>query len=80
LCCLFECDGADHAVPTTSPKRQDRVLVYEHVLAEGTDDDVRRFVDIDDLVELWPDLVLPHHVRRAWADWLLKRRGIAVPC
>ena len=60
--------------------RQDRILVYEQVLAEGTADDVRRFVDPDDLVGLWPELVLPRHVRRAWAEWLEQRRGITVPC
>jgi hypothetical protein len=61
-------------------KRADRALVYEQVLAEGTDDDVRRFIDVAQLVELWPDLVLPRHVRRAWSKWLEERRGITVPC
>jgi hypothetical protein len=60
--------------------RQERILVYEQVLAEGTADDVRRFVDLDDLVGLWPELVLPRHVRRAWAEWLEQRRGITVSC
>lgn len=55
--------------------RSDRALVYEQVLSEGTDDDVRRFVRADDLVDLWDELVLPEHVRRAWADWLEPRRG-----
>lgn len=59
--------------------RTDRALVYEQVLSEGTDDDVRTFVVVADLVELWDDLVLPGYVRRAWADWL-ERRGISVSC
>ena len=32
-------------------------LVYEQVLTEGTDDEVRYFVVISDLIELWQDLV-----------------------
>jgi hypothetical protein len=58
----------------------DRARVYEQVLTEGTDDDVRFYVVVDDLIELWPDLVLPHHVRRAWAGWLTARRGVDVVC
>jgi hypothetical protein len=60
--------------------RADRARVYEQVLAEGTDEDVRFYVVIDDLVDLWPDLVLPHHVRRAWAGWLAVHRGVDVVC
>jgi hypothetical protein len=60
--------------------RVDRARVYEQVLAEGTDDDVRRFIDVDELVELWDELVLPGHVRRVWAAWLDKHRGVTVPC
>lgn len=60
--------------------RRDRALVYEQVLAEGTEDDVRRFVDVNELVELWPDLVLPRHVRAAWARWLQERPSIVVAC
>lgn len=60
--------------------RGDRALVYEQVLAEGTDEDVRRFIDVDQLVELWPELVLPRHVRAAWARWLKERRSIFVAC
>jgi hypothetical protein len=60
--------------------RRDRALVYEQVLAEGTNEDVRRFIDVDQLVELWPELVLPRHVRVAWARWLRERRSIVVAC
>jgi hypothetical protein len=58
----------------------DRALVYELVLSEGTEDDVRHFIDLDQLVELWPRLVLPRHVRKAWAVWLDQRHGISVAC
>lgn len=60
--------------------RNDRARVYEQVLSEGTDDDVRFYIDVDELVTLWPDLVLPHHVRLAWARWLADRRGVTVAC
>ena len=50
--------------------RADRARVYEQVLREGTEDDVRFYVDSDSLRELWDELVLPPPVRRAWAEWL----------
>ena len=55
--------------------RADRARVYEQVLREGTDDDVRYFVRADQLRELFDELVLPPPVRRAWADWLERHRG-----
>jgi hypothetical protein len=61
-------------------ERHDRALAYEHVLTEGTEADVRRFIEVDQLVDLWPQLILPLHVRRAWSAWLNERRGIAVAC
>jgi hypothetical protein len=60
--------------------RWDRALVYEQVLTEGTDEDVRRFIDVNQLIELWLELVLPRHVRAAWARWLKERRSIFVVC
>jgi hypothetical protein len=48
--------------------RRDRARVYEQVLREGNDDDVRRFIRVDDLIDLWDELVLPRHLRRSWAD------------
>lgn len=55
--------------------RADQVRVYEQVLREGTEDDVRYYVDGNQLRELWGELVLPPSVRRAWADWLRRHRG-----
>lgn len=60
--------------------RADRARLYEFVLAEGTVDDVRRYVRLDQVVELWPELVLPRHVRQAWSNWLAARRHITVAC
>jgi hypothetical protein len=50
--------------------RFDRARVYEQVLREGTEDDVRYYVDADELRELFDELVLPAPVRRAWTAWL----------
>ncbi|GAA2756178.1 hypothetical protein [Actinopolymorpha rutila] len=47
--------------------RQQRARVYEIVLREGTADDILTYIDGALLVDLWPDLVLPLDVRRAWA-------------
>jgi hypothetical protein len=56
--------------------RADRARVYEQVLREGTEDDVRSYVDPDELLELWDELVLPPTVRRAWAEWFRRNRNV----
>lgn len=53
--------------------RADRVRVYEQVLREGTEQDVCHYVDPDQLLDLWDELVLPPAVRRAWDPWLRSR-------
>jgi len=60
--------------------RQQRARVYEQVLREGNEDDIRRFIRADELVDLWDELVLPRNVRRAWADWLERHRGVSLSC
>lgn len=55
--------------------RCDRARVYEQVLREGTQDDVRFYIDAAQLLELWDELVLPPTVRREWADWLRRHRS-----
>jgi len=57
--------------------RIDRARVYEQVLREGTEEDVRFYVDPDQLLELWDELVLPQPVRRAWAPWIEEHRRAA---
>lgn len=54
--------------------RADRARVYEQVLREGTESDVRYYVQADQLRELFDELVLPPSVRRAWAEWLRRHR------
>jgi hypothetical protein len=56
--------------------RRQRALVYEQVLSEGTAEDVRRFIDVDELIDLWEDLVLPRAVSQAWIDWVAARRAV----
>jgi hypothetical protein len=60
--------------------RRQRIQVYELVLTEGSEDDVRRFIDIDELVRLWPDLWLSPHVRAAWSGHLRRLRGVELAC
>jgi hypothetical protein len=52
----------------------DRARVYEQVLREGTEDDVRFYIDPDQLAEVFDELVLPTSVREAWAGWLDRHR------
>lgn len=55
---------------------RERRRVYEQVLREGSDEDVRRFIEVEVLRADWDALVLPPRVRRAWAEWFRRRRGI----
>jgi len=57
--------------------RADRARVYEQVLREGTEDDVRFYVDADQLLELWDELVLPASVRQAWTGWIERHHRAA---
>ncbi|MPZ89615.1 MAG: hypothetical protein GEU81_16440 [Nitriliruptorales bacterium] len=58
--------------------RRQRALVYEQVLSEGTAADVRRFIDVDQLIDLWDDLVLPRAVSHAWITWLAEHRDVTL--
>lgn len=60
--------------------RRDRSRVYEQVLREGTAEDVRFYIDVEQLRELWDDLVLPSYVRRAWAEWFMRKKHIELAC
>jgi hypothetical protein len=54
--------------------------VYEQVLREGTEDDIQEFIDVEQVPELWDDLVLPQGVRRRWAHWLRDNLKVWVTC
>ena len=53
--------------------RRDLRCAYVRVMTEGLEDDVRRYIDLDTLVELWSELYLSPHVRGPWERWLLQR-------
>ncbi|MHB1516680.1 MAG: hypothetical protein ACYCVN_09940 [Acidimicrobiales bacterium] len=62
--------------------RADLLRIYEQVLREGTEDDIRAYIDIDidQLLALYDDLVPPPNVRRAWAEWLRRHSGVELAC
>ncbi|MCY4622430.1 MAG: hypothetical protein OXD34_11455 [bacterium] len=53
--------------------RRDRKGGYRQALAEGLDDDVRYFIDVACLADLWDDMPLPAYVRDVWGPWLRER-------
>ena len=55
--------------------RRQRARVYEIVLREGTGQDISDYVDGALLVDLWPDLILPAPLRRAWQPLIDTARG-----
>jgi len=58
----------------------DLTRLYEVVLRESLDDDVRYFVDPDVLATELNNLVLPARVRRAWAPWFREHRALQLAC
>lgn len=60
--------------------RGDRARVYEQVLREGTEDDIRLYVNADQLLQLWDELVLPPPVRRAWHHWFGRHGRVVREC
>ena len=54
-----------------------RAHIYELVMTEGTEDDVRTYIDLDVLLEMWDTMWLAAHVREQWADYLRSRELIA---
>ncbi len=55
-------------------RRADRLRVYEQVLREGTEEDVRYYIDVKELASVFDELVLPPYVRDAWSEWFHRRR------
>lgn len=68
--------GPERAYDLRDPR--DLLYVYEQVLREGTEDDVRNIIDLNTLIKLWDELVLPAYVRRRWADWISEHRGLTL--
>lgn len=46
--------------------RQQRLLAYQLILAEGTPEDISSLVDGALLIDLWSELFLPIEIRQAW--------------
>lgn len=57
--------------------RRQRARVYEIVLREGTANDLLAYVDGVLLADLWPDLVLPRHIRTAWEPLIPRTSTVA---
>lgn len=54
--------------------RDDLIRLYELVLTNGTEEDVRTYISFSELLELWEQLSLPTYVARAWAAWFSAQR------
>jgi hypothetical protein len=76
----FNVRWSDPVVSYDMSVRKDRIRVYEQVLREGTEADVLLFVDLDELVELFDELVLPPKVRRTWEEWFERRDKARAEC
>ena len=56
----------------------ERDLLYRIVLAEGTEEDVRRYLHLSTLLRIWDELWLPPAVHEAWDAWVEAHRRAAV--
>ena len=50
--------------------RRQRLDAYAVVMTEGRDEDVLWFIDVDEVVALWAELVLSPHICAPWERWL----------
>ena len=46
---------------------------YERVMTEGLEADVRFYIDLNVLLDIWNEMWLSPHVRDAWSRWLRSR-------
>ncbi len=53
--------------------RRDLRCAYARVMTEGLEADVRHYIDLDILVDIWDELYLSPHVRKRWNNWLAER-------
>ena len=53
-------------------------LLYQIVLAEGTANDVERFLNMATLLNIWDRLWLPRAVHEAWDPWIAGHRRVTV--
>ena len=64
-----------YAGPFDLDDEAQRRWLYELVLTEGNEDDVRFYIRLDKLLEMWETIWLSQHVVEAWEAWF-DRRGI----
>jgi hypothetical protein len=76
----FHVRWSDPVVAYDMAVRNDRIRVYEQVLREGTEADVLHFIDPDELVELFDELVLPPKVRQTWEEWFERHDKARAGC
>ena len=66
-----QCAGA---VPCDLARSDCKVALYERCLTIGSAHDIYRWVNLDDLIDLWPCLTLPTGL---WAEWTGALRSVA---
>jgi site-specific DNA recombinase len=71
---------SDPVVAYDMAVRNDRIRVYEQVLREGTEADVRHYVDPEELAGVLNELVLPPTVRRTWEEWFRRHNEARAEC
>lgn len=52
-------------------------VMYEQVLQEGREQDLRALLNQELLIRIWPDLILPARVRRMWESRFPRLRDLA---
>lgn len=57
--------------------RTQRCRAYARVMSEGLEADVRYFVDVDELVDVWDEIHIPPHVRERRQAWLTEHGRLA---
>ena len=76
----FHARWSDPVVAYDMAVRADRLRVYEQVLREGTEADVRHYGDPEELAGILGELVLPPTVRRAWEEWFRRLDEARAEC
>ena len=60
--------------------QRELMRLYEIVLTEGLDEDVRNFISYDILMAVFDNLYLPNYVRQAWRDWFDQNSNFSSQC
>jgi len=49
-------------------------LMYEQVIQEGRETDLKAYLNVDLLVQVWPELILPARAREMWESRFARLR------